>query len=162
MDEMSPAAQMIAGQSSQTNETITVASIEDTIYQLFQRAAFQKYKQSVINYGSYLWREARSVAHQRDPDATVIEITTPDVEAATVRVDMKLSRLRRLRFPYRLVQLFVTLATGVVSKIFFDLTSRSQGSPGTNFLPWVGAILLFLVLVIVVLNYFEMRAEVLR
>jgi hypothetical protein len=73
---------------------ITVTEIEKNVYQQFQQAAFQKYQQSVLTYGSRLWREARSVAHQRDPDANVVEITTLDVEAATVRIEMKLARLR--------------------------------------------------------------------
>jgi hypothetical protein len=84
-------------------ETITVTTIERGVYQQFQQAAFQKYQQSVLTYGSRLFREARSVAHQRDPDANIVEITTPDVEAATIRTEMKLARVRQLRFPYRLV-----------------------------------------------------------
>jgi hypothetical protein len=143
-------------------ETITVTTIERSVYQQFQQAAFQKYQQSVLTYGSRLFREARSVAHQRDPDANVVEITTPDVEAATVRTEMKLARLRQLRFPYRLIQFVLSTAAGYLIKLSFDLGNLPQGSPGKDFFLWVfiGCIACFIG--IVVLYHFETRAELSR
>jgi hypothetical protein len=143
-------------------ETITVTTIERGVYQQFQQAAFERYKQSVLTYGRRLFGEARSVAHQRDPDANVIEITTPDVEAATVRTEMKLARVRQLRFPYRLVQLGLSAAAGFLAKLSFDLGNLPQGSPGKDLFLWVfiGCIACFIG--IVVLYHFETRAELLR
>jgi len=92
----------------------------------------------------------------------VIEITTPDIEAATVRIEMKLARLRQLRFPFRLVQQLATLMTGIVFKTLFDLANLAQGSPERDWLPWVGGGFLACVAGILILNYFETRAELLR
>ena len=104
-----------------SSEMITVTTIEKSVYEQFQQAAFQHYQQSVLTYGARLFREARSVAHQRDPNVNVVEITTPDVEMAAVRTEMRLAMVRRLRFPFRLVQLGVSIATGFLAKLSFDL-----------------------------------------
>jgi len=143
-------------------DMIIVTEIEQSVCQQFQQAAFQKYQQSVLIYGRRLFGEARSVAHQRDPDANVIEITTPDVEAATVRTEMKLARVRQLRFPYRLVQLGFSIAVGYLVKLSFDYGNLPQGSPGKDWFPWVfiGCIACFLL--ILVFYYYETRAELLR
>jgi hypothetical protein len=116
------------------NTNKVVAEIELSIYSQFQAAAFQRYKDSVFAYSTKVWREARSVALQRDPDATVIEITKPDVEIATVRTEMKLMRLRQLRFPFRLIQQFVTLVTGIIAKVAYDSAHVQTGEPGKDFL----------------------------
>jgi hypothetical protein len=145
-----------------SGEMITVSQIETRDYQQFQEAAFERYKQTVITYGQRVWREARSVAHQRDPDADVIEITTPDVEAATIRIEMKLARLRQLRFPFRIVQQLLTLGTGILAKVLFDLANLAQGSPGKDWLPYVLVSLLIFILGISAVGWFESRAELLR
>ena len=89
-------------QKKDVNSNRVIAEIEEAVYRQFQSAAFQRYKQSVFVYASKVWQEAREVALQRDSNVNVIEITTPDVEIATIRTEMKLVRLRQLRFPFRL------------------------------------------------------------
>jgi hypothetical protein len=144
------------------NEVIPVSQIEIASYQQFQQAAFKVYQQAVTTYGRRVWSEARSVAHHRDPDADIIEITTPDVERAAIRVEMKLARLRQLRFPFRLVQQFLTLVTGIVAKYFYDTANLPQDSPGRGWLFWTFFGLLILIVGILTLNYYESKAEVLR
>jgi hypothetical protein len=155
--------QMTQSESSKenTNTSRVIAEIEETVYKQFQSAAFEKYKESVLVYSSKVWREARSVALQRDPDASAIEITTPDVEIATVRTEMKLIRLRQLRFPFRLVQQFVTLVTGIIAKLTYDSAHVQTGEPGKDFLFWCVMFLLCIAATLT-LNYFEMRSELLR
>jgi hypothetical protein len=155
--------QMTQSESSKdnTNTNRVIAEIEETVYRQFQEAAFQKYKESVLLYSSKVWREARSVALQRDPDVSEIEITTPDVEIATVRTEMKLIRLRQLRFPFRLVQQFVTLVTGIIAKLTYDAAHVQTGEPGKDFLFWC-VMFLFCISATLTLNYFEMRSELLR
>jgi hypothetical protein len=144
-----------------SNTNIIVAEIEEAVYRQFQAAAFQKYKQSVYIYASKVWQEARDVALQRDRNVNVIEITTPDVEIATIRTEMKLVRLRQLRFPFRLVQQFVTLVTGIIAKLAYDSAHVQTGQPGKDFLFWC-IIFLFCIAITLTLNYFEMRSELLR
>lgn len=144
------------------NGRVVVTEIETNVHQQFQQAAFQRYQQSVLTYGSRLWREARNVAHQRDPDANTIEITTPDVEIASVRVEMRLARLRQLRFPFRLVQQILTLATGIVAKTAFDIANLPQGHIAKANLPWASCGFLACIAIILAVNYFEYRAELLR
>jgi hypothetical protein len=153
--------QMTQSESSKDNTNRVIAEIEETVYRQFQEAAFQKYKESVLVYSSKVWREARSVALQRDPDVSEIEITTPDVEIATVRTEMKLIRLRQLRFPFRLVQQFVTLVTGIIAKLTYDAAHVQTGEPGQDFLFWC-VMFLFCISATLTLNYFEMRSELLR
>jgi hypothetical protein len=136
---------------------IVVASIEPDVCKQFQEAAFQKYKQAVLNYGSKLWIEARGASLQRDPNANLIEITSPDVEAATIRTEMKLARLRQLRFPYRYIQQITSLAIGILIKLTFEAAGKPEG----NF-PLLFTFVLFLFGVIITLNYSEMREELLR
>jgi hypothetical protein len=143
------------------NTNRIVAEIEEAVYKQFQSAAFEKYKESVLGYSSKVWREARSVALQRDPDVSEIEITTPDVEIATVRTEMKLIRLRQLRFPFRLVQQLVTLVTGIIAKLTYDSAHVQIGQPGKDFLFWC-VMFLFCISATLTLNYFEMRSELLR
>jgi hypothetical protein len=140
---------------------IIVAEIEESVYKQFQEAAFQRYKQSIFVYASKVWQEARDVALQRDRNVNVIEITTPDVEIATIRTEMKLVRLRQLRFPFRLVQQFVTLVTGIIAKLAYDSAHVQTGEPGTDFLFWC-IIFLFCIATTLTLNYFELRSELLR
>jgi hypothetical protein len=109
-----------------------------------------------------LFREARSVAHQRNPDADEIEITTPDVEVATVRVEMKLARLRQLRFPFRLVQSGVSLIAGYLFKVTIDLVNLPQDNPHRSWLPWVGIGFLACLFGMIVIYHFESKAELLR
>jgi hypothetical protein len=155
--------QMVQPESSQDDisANIVVAEIEEAVYRQFQAAAFQKYKQSVYIYASKVWQEARDVALQRDRNVNVIEITTPDVEIATIRTEMKLVRLRQLRFPFRLVQQFVTLVTGIIAKLAYDSAHVQTGDPGKDFLFWC-IIFLFCIAITLTLNYFEMRSELLR
>lgn len=141
---------------------IVVSEIEPMVYKQFQEAAFNHYKEAVITYGRRVWTEARSIAHQRDPDANIIEITTPDVEAAAFRVDMKLARLRQLRFPFSLVKQILMLITGIVAKYFFDIANLPQGNSRKAWLPWSEIGFLACIMVIIVLFYFETRAELLR
>ncbi|WP_310485802.1 hypothetical protein [Chamaesiphon sp. VAR_48_metabat_403] len=152
---------MTQSESSKDDTNRIVFEIEEAVYKQFQEAAFQKYKESVLVYGSKVWREARSVALQRDPDVSAIEITTPDVEIATVRTEMKLIRLRQLRFPFRLVQQFVTLVTGIIAKLTYDSAHVQTGEPGKDFLFWC-VMFLFCIATTLTLNYFEMRSELLR
>jgi hypothetical protein len=140
---------------------MVIVEIEETVCNQFQEAAFQRYKDSVLDYGTKVWREARSVALQRDPNVNTIEITTPDVEIATVRTEMKLVRLRQLRFPFRLVQQFVTLVTGIIAKLTYDSAHIQTGTPGKDFLLW-SITFLFCISITLSLNYFEMRSELLR
>ena len=160
-DDLKP--QMTQAESSQDdiNTNRVVAEIEETVYKQFQEAAFQRYKDSVFVYSTKVWREARSVALQRDPDASVIEISTSDVEIATVRTEIKLVRLRQLRFPFRLVQQFVTLVTGIIAKLAYDSAHVQTGDPGKDFLFWC-IIFLFCIATTLTLNYFEMKSELLR
>ena len=155
--------QMVELESSQgdINTNIVIAEIEEAVYKQFQEAAFQKYKESVFVYGSKVWQEARDVALQRDRNVNIIEITTPDVEIATIRTEMKLVRLRQLRFPFRLVQQFVTLVTGIIAKLAYDSAHVQTGQPGKDFLLWC-IIFLFCIAITLTLNYFEMRSELLR
>jgi hypothetical protein len=146
----------------QENEVVSVSQIESTNYRQVQKAAFEAYQQAVTPYGRRVWSESRSVAHHRDPDADIIEITTPDVEIATIRVDMKLVRLRQLRFPFRLVQQFLTLVTGIVAKYFYDLANLSSDHAGRGALFWVFCGLILLIVGILILNYYEGKAEILR
>jgi hypothetical protein len=141
---------------------ITVTEIEENRCQQFQKAAFQKYQQSVLTYGRRLFGEARSVTHQRDPDANVIEITTPDVEAATVRTEMKLARARQLRFPYRLVQLGFSTAAGFLIKLSCDFGTLPPDSPGKDLFPWVFVGCTACFIGIITLYHYETRAELLR
>jgi hypothetical protein len=160
-DDIKP--QKSQSESSQDNGSINivVAEIEEAVYKQFQEEAFQRYKQSVLVYSSKVWQEARDVALQRDRNVNIIEITTPDVEIATVRTEMKLVRLRQLRFPFRLIQQFVTLVTGIIAKLTYDSAHVQTGEPGKDFLFW-GIIFLFCVAGTLTLNYFEMRSELLR
>jgi hypothetical protein len=143
------------------NSNRVVAEIEEAVYRQFQSAAFQRYKQSVFVYASKVWQEAREVALQRDSNVNVIEITTPDVEIATIRTEMTLVRLRQLRFPFRLVQQFVTLVTGIIAKLAYDSAHVQTGEPSKDFLFWC-IIFLFCIASTLTLNYFEMRSELLR
>ena len=160
-DNITP--QMVEPESSQgdTNTNIVVAEIEESVYKQFQEAAFQRYKQSVLVYSSKVWQEARDVSLQRDRNVNIIEITTPDVEIATVRTEMKLVRLRQLRFPFRLIQQFVTLVTGIIAKLAYDSAHVQTGNPGKDFLFWC-IIFLLCIAATFTLNYFEMRSELLR
>ena len=160
-DDLTP--QMVRSESSQDDRSsnIVVAEIEEAVYRQFQETAFQRYKQSVFIYASKVWQEARDVALQRDRNVNVIEITTPDVEIATIRTEMKLVRLRQLRFPFRLVQQFVTLVTGIIAKLAYDSAHLQTGDPGKDFLFWC-IIFLFCIAITLTLNYFEMRSELLR
>jgi hypothetical protein len=155
--------QMVQPESSQDDisANIVVAEIEEAVYKQFQETAFERYKQSVFIYASKVWQEARDVALQRDRNVNVIEITTPDVEIATIRTEMKLVRLRQLRFPFRLVQQFVTLVTGIIAKLADDSAHVQTGDPGKDFLFWC-IIFLFCIATTLTLNYFEMRSELLR
>lgn len=144
------------------NTMIPVSEIENVNCQQFQQAAFEVYKQSVTTYGRKVWIESRSIAHDRDPNANSIEITTPDVEKATIRVEMKLARLRQLRFPFRLIQQFLTLAFGVIAKLFYDVANLPTGASGKNSMFILLFSLIVLFVGILTLNYFESKAEVLR
>jgi hypothetical protein len=152
---------MTQTQSSRDDTNRIVFEIEEAVHKQFQEAAFQKYKESVLVYGSKVWREARSVALQRDPDVSAIEITTPDVVIATVRTEMKLIRLRQLRFPFRLVQQFVTLVTGIFGKLAYDSAHVQTSEPGKDFLFWCVMFLVGIAATLT-LNYFETRSELLR
>lgn len=143
------------------HNTVVVTRIEKSNYEQFQSAAFQKYQQSVLSYGSKLWIEARSASLQRDPDANSIEITTPDVVAATIRTEMKLVRLRQLRFPYKIVQQFISLFIGIFFKQTIDSANLQTGSPKEDFFLWCIAFLLCIVAFLTI-NHYEMRAELLR
>jgi hypothetical protein len=160
-DDLTP--QMVRSESPQDDSSanIIVTEIEEAVYRQFQETAFQRYKQSVFIYASKVWQEARDVALQRDRNVNVIEITTPDVEIATIRTEMKLVRLRQLRFPFRLVQQFVTLVTGIIAKLAYDSAHLQTGDPGKDFLFWC-IIFLFCIAITLTLNYFEMRSELLR
>jgi hypothetical protein len=81
----------------------------------------------------------------------------PDVEAATIRTEMKLARLRQLRFPYRYIQQLISLAIGILIKLTFEAASKAEGNFSVLFTS-----VLFLFGVIITLNYLEMRAELLR
>ena len=133
-----------------------------TVTETFEAAAFDKYRQSVLKYGNRLWSEARSVAHQRNPDANVIEITTPDVEAATVRTEMKLTKLRQVRFPFRLVLQLLTIIEGFLLKAAYDLGNLATGSPAKSSFFGVSLAAVTVLILIFVVNYFDWRAEALR
>jgi hypothetical protein len=160
-DDLNPQTSRSELSQDDSNTNIVVAEIEEAVYRQFQETAFQRYKQSVYIYASKVWQEARDVALQRDRNVNVIEITTPDVEIATIRTEMKLVRLRQLRFPFRLVQQFVTLVTGIIAKLAYDSAHVQTGDPGKDFLFWC-IIFLFCIAITLTLNYFEMRSELLR
>ncbi len=160
-DSLKPQTSQSELSQDESNTNIVIAEIEDAVYRQFQETAFQRYKQSVFIYASKVWQEARDVALQRDRNVNVIEITTPDVEIATIRTEMKLVRLRQLRFPFRLVQQFVTLVTGIIAKLAYDSAHVQTGELGKDFLFWC-IIFLFCITITLTLNYFEMRSELLR
>jgi hypothetical protein len=141
---------------------VEVSKIEQSVCEQFQKAAFQKYKEAVVTYGSKLWREARSAAHQRNPDADAIEVTTPDVEAAIVRLDMKLSRLRQIKFPFRTTQQVLTLITGFIFKMLVDAAMAPQTDPRRASLPSLLIGFPACILCYVILITLESRAEAQR
>ena len=152
---------MVTDDSSES-PTTTVTTIEKEAFNQFQDAAFEKYRQAVLNYGLRVFREARGAAYQRDPDANQTEITTPDVEAAAIRTEMKLVRLRQLRFPFRLLQQLITLITGIVAKLTFDSANFRTGQPVDESFLLLSIVLLGCFGLVLILNHFEMKAEMLR
>lgn len=147
--------------SDSEEKYVIVAEIKEVVHKQFDPVAFQRYQQSVLNYGMQLWRESRNAALQRDPDASAIEVTTPDVDAATVRTEMRLARLRQLRFPFRPLNQFVSLVTGIAVKLLYDSANLRSDRPDRDFLLWL-VVFLICIVTILILNYFETRAELLR
>jgi hypothetical protein len=145
-----------------SGEIISVTTIERSVYNQFQQAAFHRYKQSILTYGRRLFREARIVAHQRDPNVDVVEITTPDVEVAIVRTEMSRAMRRLFRFPFRLIQLVVSIWIGILAKLSYDLAMLPKDGPGKEWFLWIFFALMICFLGIVILYHFETRAELLR